>query len=93
MYMTKVNATNFRKDMFNYLNKIFVNNESMIIEKGGIPIAKIVPFYLNRDTKGKTLEEILDSARGSWADDKEWEKDEERRRKIELEQTKKNRAN
>ncbi len=31
--------------MFNYLNKIFVNNEDMIIEKGGIPIAKVVFLF------------------------------------------------
>lgn len=90
--MTKVNATNFRKDMFNYLNKIFVNNEGMIIEKGGIPIAKVIPFYLNRDTGGKTLEEILDKTRGSWADDKEFDRLQKKRRKIELAATKRNRS-
>lgn len=78
--------------MFNYLNKIFVNNEGMIIEKGGIPIAKVIPFYLNRDTGGKTVEEILDKARGSWADDKEWDKLQKKRRKIELAATKRNRS-
>ena len=79
--------------MFNYLNKIFVNNEGMIIENGGIPIAKIVPFYLNRDTGGKTFEEILDKTRGSWADNKEWGELEKKRRKIEIAAAKRNRAN
>jgi antitoxin (DNA-binding transcriptional repressor) of toxin-antitoxin stability system len=91
MYMKKLKITEFRRNMFTYFNDSIINGESIEIEKGGIPIARIVPYYIKRDLHGKTFEQVLDAARGSWANDKDWDKFEKKRRKIELEATKKNR--
>jgi hypothetical protein len=59
---------------------------------------KITEFRRNMFTyfndsiiNGESIEQVLDAARGSWANDKDWDKFEKKRRKIELEATKKNR--
>lgn len=83
----KVTVTQFRNNLFNYLDSVFLNKQSMVVEKGGMPIAFVSPVVssfdedANKERLGK-LREALNATRSLWAED-DWLKTQKRREKIE----------
>lgn len=57
-YIT-IDATNARNDFFNILEKVYLDNNSYLIKKSGIPVAEI------RKPRSVTNEDILHFA-GIW---------------------------
>ncbi len=63
----------------------------VVVSGSGVALYPVARVLKKGDYLDERLAEILDRTRGLWADDKDWEKREKKRKRIEVEASKKRR--
>jgi len=85
----KISATKLRDSLFTSLDDVYLKNETLVVEKSGIPIAYIVSPKKFEDLEDPEARKasflaVLEKTRGIWKDDADYEMRERKRRKLEL---------